>query len=103
MTAVCEEAGCKILVAPNEAQSQQPLNHLLPPPYLPLLLQPGLLLGVLQGGPNSFLQGFLVFQFLLLQRSVDVDLLSDSLLSQLSVQLVNAAVCMGNQGVQVIR
>lgn len=77
-----------------------PLTPLLP--YLLLLVQPGLLLGVLQGGVHKFLQRFLVFQLLLLQCSINVDLLSDSLLSQLSVQLVDATVCMGNQGVQVI-
>lgn len=84
-----------------EDQSQRTLNHILSP-YLPLLLQPGLLLDVLQGGANSFLQGFLVLQLLLLQRHINVDLLSDSLLSQLSIQLVNAAVCVGDQGVQVV-
>lgn len=67
------------------------------------MLQPGVLLDVLRGGEDGFLQGFLVLQLLLLQRRVDVDLLPDSLLGQLSIQLVNATVCMGDQGVQVVR
>ena len=70
--------------------------------YLPLLLQPGLLLDVLQGGAHGLLQGLLVLQPLLLQRGVDVDLLPDPLLRQLSVQLVDAPVSVGDQRVQVI-
>lgn len=71
-------------------------------PYLRLLHQPGLLSDVLQAAVHSLLQGFLVLQLLLLQRHVDVDLFSDSLLGQFSVELVNAAVSVGDQGVQVI-
>lgn len=84
-------------------EGQQTLNHPLSPPYLLLLLQPALLLDVLQGGVDSFLQGSLVLELLLLQRRVDVDLFSDSLLGQFSVQLVDATVCVGDQGVQVVR
>lgn len=84
-------------------EGQQNLDHLLSPPYLLLLLQPGLLLDVLQGGADSFLQGFLVLQLLLLQSCIDVDLFSDSLFGQFSIQLVDATVCMGDQGIQVVR
>lgn len=71
--------------------------------YLLLLLQSGLFLDVLQSGADGLLQGVLVLQLLLLQRCVDVDLLPHLLLSQLAVQLVDAAVRVGDQGVEVIR
>ncbi len=98
-----KQAACLWHSTVSEDQGRQILNHLLSPSYLPLPLQPGFLLDVLQGGVNSFLQGFLVLQLLLLQRRINVDLLSDSLLGQLPIQLVNATVCVGNQGIQVIR
>lgn len=73
------------------------------PTHLPLLLQSRLFLSVLQGGANGLLQRLLVFLLLLLQSCLNVDLLSDSLLSQLRVQLVNATMRVGNQGIQVVR
>lgn len=73
-----------------------------PAVHLSLLLQSRLLLDMLQCGANSFLQSFLVLQLLLLQGCINVDLLSDSLLSQLPIQLVNATMCVGDQSIQVI-
>lgn len=84
------------------AWTSETLQHALSC-YLPLLLQPGVLLHMLQSGADSTVQSLLVLNLLLLQSGVNVDLLSDSLLGQLSVQLVDAAVGVGNQGVQIIR
>lgn len=70
---------------------------------LPLLLQSRLLLGVLQRRADRLLQRPLVLLLLLLQSRLDVDLLSDPLLSQFRVQLVDATVRVGDQGVEVVR
>lgn len=70
--------------------------------YLLLLLQAHLLAVVLQGCGHGRLQGLLVLLLLLLQGRLDVDLLPHPLLSQLAVQLVDAPVGVGDQGVEVI-
>ena len=57
---------------------------------------------MLQSRADGGVQILLVLQPLLVQSGVDVDLLSDPLLGQLSVQLVDAAVGVGDQGVQVV-
>lgn len=71
--------------------------------HLPLLLQSRLLLGVLQRRADGLLQRPLVLFLLLLQSRLDVDLLPHSLLRQFGVQLVDATVGVGNQGVEVVR
>lgn len=68
-----------------------------------LLLESNLLTVVFQCGGHRLRHRFLVLMLLLLQCRFDVELLTHSLLGQLTVQLVDTPVSVGNQGIQIIR
>lgn len=59
-------------------------------------------MAVLQSRNHGSLHTFLILQLLLLQSCLDVDLLPHSLLSQLTVQLIDAPVSVSNQSIQII-